>query len=246
MPRMRLPSSRAHAALQAALFLIADLLYEAVRGLVVGHPETALANARAIVGLERTLGIFVEPRIQQAVLGHHGVIAVADWLYLNVQFTANAAFLAFLYLCRHVEYARVRNMMFAAMGIALVVHLRLPVAPPRMLAGEGFVDTVKLLGHIDQDNGAVSTLVNPYAAVPSMHACFALIVGLTGARLTRRRLPRVLWCAYPLLVLAVILVTANHFFLDAAAGALTAAAAWALAGRRAATPAGELQPTSAA
>jgi hypothetical protein len=230
--RLRLPHSFRHAALQVVAFLVADLLYELVRGLVVGDPAPAFANARALIDLERDLGIFVEPQLQHAVIGHHALIAVANWLYLNVQFTANAAFLAFLYLLRPAAYPRARNAMFTAMGIALVVHLLLPVAPPRMFGADGFVDTVKSVGHIDQDSGAVSLMVNPYAAVPSMHVCFSLLVGLTGASLAATRAARAAWAAYPLLVLGLVLVTANHFVLDAVAGALTAAIAWTLAGRR--------------
>jgi hypothetical protein len=120
--------------------------------------------------------------------------------------------------------------MVVAMGIALVVHLLLPVAPPRLMTGDGFVDTVKDVSHIDQDTGAAGLMVNPYAAVPSMHVCFALIVGLTGARLARRRPTAAAWAAYPILVTAIVLVTANHFILDAVGGALTAALAWSAAG----------------
>jgi hypothetical protein len=229
MARLGLPFAWRHAALQVLLFVVADLLYELVRGVVVGDPGAAFANARGLVDLERDLGIFVEPQLQELALAHRGVIGVANWLYLNVQFTANAAFLAFLYLRRPAAYTRARDAMFAAMGIALVVHLLLPVAPPRLLPGDGFVDTVKSVAHIDQDSGAMSFLVNPYAAVPSMHCCFALLVGLTGARLAGTRRGAAAWMAYPAFVLVLVVITANHFVLDAVAGALTAALGMALA-----------------
>lgn len=203
----------------------ADLLYESVRGIVVGQTGAAMAHARDIVSLERTLGVFHEPGLQHAILGHHWLVVASNWGYLNVQFTMNAAFLAWLYLARTQVYAFVRNMFFVAMGLALTVHLLLPVAPPRMLPGDGFVDTIRTVAHVDQDSGAIGAMVNPYAAVPSMHMCFALLVGVSGAILARRRWARALWAAYPLLVLALIVVTANHFFFDAAAGAVTAIAA---------------------
>jgi hypothetical protein len=220
----------ARAARQVALFVIADLLYESVRGLVVGRSGPALAHAAAIVRLERGLGVFREPEAQRLLLPHTQLVHVANWLYLNVQFTANAAFLAFLYLCRPSAYVRARSAMFAAMGIALVVHLLIPVAPPRMLTYEGFVDTVKTMGAVDQDSGALSFMVNPFAAVPSMHVCFACIVGMTGAALAHRRLAAAVWLAYPVLVTVIVVVTANHFFFDVVAGGLTAAVAWGVAG----------------
>jgi energy-converting hydrogenase Eha subunit C len=214
------------------LFVAADLLYEAVRGLVVGDPGAAMAHAAFVVQVERSIGLFHEAHLQALVLGHTGVVRAANWLYLNVQFTANAAFLAFLFLCRPTAYLRARNAMFVAMGLALVVHLLFPVAPPRMLGSDGFVDTVKTMGGLDQDSGAVGFMVNPYAAVPSMHVCFAIIVGLTGAALATRALSVLAWVSYPVLVSGLVVVTANHFFLDIAAGAVTAGLAWAVAGTR--------------
>ena len=221
----RLPHGWPDALRQILLWGLADALYEGVRGVVAGHADTALANARGVVAIERALGIFVEPHLQSLVVRHDALTDVANWLYLNVQFTVNAVFLAFLYAYRNHIFYFVRNMFFVAMGIALVVHLALPVAPPRLLPGLGFEDTIHQVAHINQDTGAVSLFVNPYAAVPSMHMCFALLVGVTGVRMARRRWQRALALAYPALVLVVIVVTANHFLLDAAAGALTAVVA---------------------
>jgi hypothetical protein len=219
--RVRRPTGLAR---QAGVFLVADALYEVVRGVVAGRRDTALANADWLIHVERSMGIFHERQVQHALLGHPAVVAVADWLYLNVQFTANLAFLVFLLVLRPSSYVRARNTMFAAMGIALVVHLLFPVAPPRMLTADGFVDTVKQHG-VDQDSGALHFLVNPFAAMPSMHVCFAVIVGLTGAAAARRRTSKAAWAAYPVLVAAIVVVTANHFFVDIAGGVATAAAA---------------------
>lgn len=225
----RLPNGWRDAMLQIALWGLADLMYEGVRGLVVGQGANALANGHSLVSLERSLGIFYEPHLQSLILGHVALTDVANWLYLNVQFTANALFLAFLYIFRNDIFYFVRNMFFVAMGIALAVHLAFPVAPPRLLPGLGFVDTVHTIAHIDQDSGTVSLFVNPYAAVPSMHTCFALLVGVTSMRLLSRWWLRGLALAYPLMVVVVIVVTANHFFLDAIAGAVTALLAGVIA-----------------
>jgi PAP2 superfamily len=225
----RLPRGWRDALLQLGLWGLADLLYEGVRGLVVGHGDIAFANTRSLVSLEKSLGIFWEPHLQSLILGHHILTDASNWLYLNVQFTANAVFLAILYTYRNDIFYFVRNMFFVAMGIALIVHLTFPVAPPRLLPGLGFVDTVHQVAHINQDTGAVSLFVNPYAAVPSMHICFALLVGVTTMRLVGRWWLRALALAYPLLVLVVIIDTANHFILDAVAGALTALLAAAVA-----------------
>lgn len=217
-----MPKGWRDALLQVFLWVLADLLYEGVRGLVTGHAGVAIANAQSVVSIERSLGIFWEPHLQHLVIHDHALIVAANWLYVNIQFTVNAAFLAVLYVYRNEIFYFVRNMFFVAMGIALVVHLAVPVAPPRMFPQLGFVDTVRQVARINQDSGAISLFVNPYAAVPSMHICFALLVGLTGLRLVRRRWVKALLVAYPVLVLVVIVITANHFLLDAAAGAVTA------------------------
>ncbi|GAC1437508.1 MAG: hypothetical protein NVSMB51_11700 [Solirubrobacteraceae bacterium] len=213
------------------LWALADLLYEGVRGLVEGRADVALANGRAVASLEQSLGVFWEPHLQHLVLGHSELVEFANWTYLNAQFTVNLLFLVLIYCYRNSIFYFVRNMFFVAMGIALTVHLLVPVAPPRMLPQYGFVDSIHQLAHINQDSGAVSMFVNPYAAVPSMHMCFSLLVGVTAYRIARGPLLKLAAVIYPVLVLAVIVVTANHFILDAVAGALCALVA-ALAAQR--------------
>jgi hypothetical protein len=113
-------------------------------------------------------------------------------------------------------------MFMVAMGIALVGYALFPTAPPRMLPGDGFTDTIASFTSVDQDSNAVSLLVNKYAAVPSMHIGFSSMIAGTAVMLVRNPLGRFLWALYPLLVFWVIVVTANHYWLDAAAGLLVA------------------------
>jgi hypothetical protein len=131
-------------------------------------------------------------------------------------------FLAWLYLFRNQHFYFVRNMFMVAMGLALLGYALVPTAPPRMLPEEGFVDTISALTSIEQDSNAVSLLVNKYAAIPSMHCGFALMVGMTAFALVRSRVAKALWCVYPVLVFFVVVVTGNHYWIDAAAGALVA------------------------
>jgi hypothetical protein len=112
-------------------------------------------------------------------------------------------------------------MLALASAAAVVVYALFPAAPPR-LAGVGIGDTVSAATSIDLDSSLVSSLYNPYAAVPSMHIGFALVVGATVALLARRPVLRAVGALYPLFVLFVIVATGNHFFVDAAAGAAVA------------------------
>ena len=227
----RLPHGWRDLLLQLGLFFFAYQGYQVVRGLVDGKTALAFDNADRIVDIERALGTFFEPGLQQALLDDAWLIDIANWLYLNTHFVITTTFLAWLYLFRNEHFPFVRNMFMVAMGIALVGYALVPTAPPRLLPGEGFTDTLASFTSVEQDSNAVSLLVNKYAAVPSMHCGFALMIAGTAVSIVRNLPGRVLWGLYPLLVFAVVVVTANHYWLDAAAGALVAVAA-ALAAHR--------------
>lgn len=207
---------------QLALFLFAYQGYQMVRGLADGKADVALANGERVIELERSLGTFFEPGFQQALLEVTWLIDAANFMYLNAQFVITTGFLVWLYLFRNEHFYFVRNMFLVAMGLALVGYALFPTAPPRFFGEEGFTDTVAALTNVDQDTGAVSLLVNPYAAVPSMHVAFALMISVPGMVLSRAPAARAFWSAYPLLVLFVIVLTANHYWFDAAAGAAVA------------------------
>jgi hypothetical protein len=141
--------------------------------------------------------------------------------------------LLYLYLRHNGNFYFVRNMFMIAMAIALVGYTVFPTAPPRFMPEWGFIDTVADLTpvNVSHTSASMSTVFNPYAAVPSMHVAFALMIGWPLARLVRRPPVRVLWVLYPFVMTFVIVVTANHFIADALLGALTAgvsayAASW--------------------
>ena len=130
---------------------------------------------------------------------------------------------------RHRErFALVRNTLIAATGIALSLYVAFPVAPPR-LAALGFVDTVSHSAKVNLSSDLLGSLYNPFAAVPSLHFGYALLVGVTLAAVARRPVVRVLGALYPALMLFVIVATGNHFFFDAAAGALAIGAGYLIA-----------------
>jgi hypothetical protein len=218
-----LPRGWLDALRQVSLFLGAYIAYRVVRGLVAGDANEAFAHARDLISLERTLHVFVEPSIQAWAMGSHFLIVTASWLYVNSQTTITVAALLFIYLRHNGRFFLVRHMLIIAIAIALVGYAVLPTAPPRFLPEWGFVDTVSSFTgvHIDHASASMSTLTNWYAAVPSMHVCFALIIGCTLARLAKHRIVSVLWLLYPLLMTFVVIVTANHFLIDAFLGAVT-------------------------
>jgi hypothetical protein len=143
-------------------------------------------------------------------------------MYINAQTSITLGALAWIYLRRNPSFYFVRNMFLVAFGIALIGYTVFPTAPPRFLPEWGFIDTVAQFTGVPQDSVTVDALFNPYAAVPSMHAGFAIMIGWPLARLVKPRALKVFWASYPLIVTFVIVATANHFLADAFLGACTA------------------------
>ena len=207
---------------QIVLFCGAYLLYRLVRGMVDGRAAEAFENARGIVSIERALGLFVEPSVHAWASAHAVVIDSASWMYVNSHFAITTVTLAWLYLRRNERFYFVRNMFMVAMGIALVGYVAVPTAPPRFMPELGFTDSVEAFTGVNHDTGSAGVLFNPYAAIPSMHVAFALMLGLTMAQVVRRRWSAVLWLSYAPVVTFVVVATANHWWLDAFLGAVVA------------------------
>src|SRR5271166_356806 len=155
-------------------------------------------------------------------------MVVASWLYVNAQTSVTIGALVYLYLRHNKSFYFVRNMFMIAMAVALVGYTVFPTAPPRFMPEWGFIDSVAdftgmgIGGQHFHASSSLAAVTNLYAAVPSMHVAFSLMIGVTLARLSRNSVARVLWLLYPLLMAFVIVVTANHFIFDAVLGAFTA------------------------
>jgi PAP2 superfamily len=220
---------------QIALFVSAFLLYDLVRGLVDnGNLYKPFGDAMKIINLERALHVFVEPSVQAWAENKHVLMDALDWTYLNGHFIVTVGVLVFIYMRRNGSFYFVRNVLLIAMGIALVGYWLYPTAPPRLMPEWGFTDSISQFvtgGSGWTDKGAAGAFVNAYAAVPSMHVCFAAIIGLTMARLVSHRWAKIAWGMYPMLVTFVVVATANHFLVDVFLGVLTAAIAAGLAHR---------------
>jgi hypothetical protein len=226
---------------QVALMMAAYYAYRITRGWIDDPQGAAVAfkNARELIHIEQSLGIFVEPSVQAWADTKPAIIDFASWMYINAQTSVTLGALAFLYLFHNRSFYFVRNMFLVAFFLALVGYAVLPTAPPRFFPEWGFYDTVSDFVGVDHDSVAVNSLFNPYAAVPSMHIAFSLMIGVPLARLCHHRAARVAWAMYPLLILFVIVATGNHFFSDAVLGAVTAGIGALVADRM-----GHLRPTA--
>ncbi|RSM86745.1 hypothetical protein DMH25_43065 [Streptomyces sp. WAC 01325] len=198
------------------LLLVAGLfvVYKFGRRLATGHTDEAFRNADRVWDLERTLRLPGEGSVQNLLLHGDTLIHLANTYYATVHFPATVAFLVWLYLRRPAHYVRARRVLAAVTAAALLVHLTFPLAPPRMLAATGLVDTGHVYGPSVYGSPQTDHLSNQFAAMPSLHFGWALMVAI-GLILATRSRWRLLWLLHPLLTLLVIVGTANHYWLDA-------------------------------
>jgi membrane-associated phospholipid phosphatase len=218
-----LPRGWGDALRQVALFAGAYIAYQVVRGLIDGNDVAKASwNATKVIDLERALHIFVEPSIQAWAMNEHWLMDIADWTYLNAHYVVTFGALLFIYLRRNDSFYYVRNMFMIAMLIALVGYAVYPTAPPRLMPEWGFTDAIQLFTGVTAEKGASSALLNLYAAIPSMHVCFSLMIGVPMARLVKRRPAQIAWCVYPLFISFVVIATGNHYITDVILGAFTA------------------------
>ena len=203
-------------------------VYEVVRGQGDATFAAARAHTQWIVDLERHSHVYGERAVQQAAHWLPGVPTLLGIAYIALHFAGTAAFLVWLHRRHRERFPLVRNTFVVATGVALALYVLYPVAPPR-LAGLGFVDTVSANAKVNLSSDLLGSLYNPFAAVPSLHFGYALLVGISIAALARRRWMRVLGAVYPVAMLFVIVATGNHFFFDAAAGAVAIAAGYVVA-----------------
>jgi PAP2 superfamily len=229
MARVRLLLARRDGVAQIAVVLGALGAYEAARLAMEPNWAQAFANARRVEALEQLTGIAREQSLQRAFLALPDLVSALNIFYFVGHFLLTGVFFLWLYHRSRDGFRSYRDGFLAATAIALVIHYVFPTAPPR-LAGVGLEDTLLALSGIDIGSPTSSALSNPVAAVPSLHAAYALGVGLGLVRFARSSLVRFAGAVYPPLVVLTIVVTGNHFVLDAVAGMLVLGVGFLLAG----------------
>jgi hypothetical protein len=217
MSRVRQLLARRDGLAQLAVVLGAVAAYEAARLGMKPNWAQAFENANRIEYIEQALGFAWEQSLQRAFLALPNLVAALNLFYFIGHFLFTGIFFFWLYHRSRDGFRSFRDGFLAATAIAVVIHWLYPTAPPR-LASAGLQDTLLLLSGIDIGSPDSSALSNPVAAVPSLHAAYALGVGIGMIRYARFLVLRVAGAIYPPLVVLTIVVTGNHFVLDAVAG----------------------------
>jgi membrane-associated phospholipid phosphatase len=194
--------------------------YLAVRHLTDRDSGKAVMNGLRVISLERRVSHHLfELTVERVADSSHTLLTALAWTYWNSEFTVIGLTLLWVYLRRHDAFSRFRNTILLANVIGLIGFWLMPTAPPWMFPDKGFVDGV------NHSSALLQTLGNSYAAMPSLHAADALIVGWFLVSVSRTIWAKALWALWPLWVWFSVIATANHYVLDVVAGIAVAVVA---------------------
>ncbi|MET9500343.1 phosphatase PAP2 family protein [Streptomyces sp. NPDC006622] len=229
LQRLRTPR-RPRLWFEIVLIAVSYWTYSLIRNAVPEQRTEALRNADWIWRMEHHLGIAVEESVNHAVNSVTWLIVGMNYYYATLHFVLTLGVLVWLYRAHPGRYAGARLALFAATAVALVGYYLYPLAPPRLMHGNEFVDTVvvhQTWGSMA--SGDLKSMSNQYAAMPSMHIGWSLWCGLTIFALAGLPWVRLLGLLYPTVTLIVIVATANHFWLDAVGGFICLALGYTVA-----------------
>lgn len=204
--------------LEVYLFISVSILYKISRYIAIGDADLAFTNAYAVANLEKKMGIFYEIPLQQYFFDKTRFVKFLNSFYTSVHVPSIIAFFIWLYQKHRNNYKLIRNCFLIANFLTLFIFISFPCAPPRMLTNLGFVDTLLEISKVNLYSGVRAHLFNQYAAMPSMHFGTSLLIGVCVFLLAKNNFVRFVMLLYPVFVLLVIVVTGNHFFLDAIVG----------------------------
>jgi hypothetical protein len=214
---------------ELVVVVLAFLLYFFIRGAVADREADAFANARDLIDMERTLGVYWEAEMQGWIVGSEPMIRAMNWIYFWGHMPVVVAFAIWLYFRHRRAYALVRNAFLASGAIAIVIYAAYPVAPPRLLPDAGFIDTMAVYDRVGYQTQESKAFVNPFAAMPSLHFGWSLLLGVMVARVGRRPAWMLAGIAWPIAMFFSIVLTANHWIVDAVAGGVVSFAGLGIA-----------------
>lgn len=205
---------------QFVFIAAAVVLYFGVRGRTQGDAEKAVLSGLEVLAFERSLGLDLERWAQGLIIEHAWLVTSANWIYIWGHWPLIAVTLVWLHRADRREFLLIRNAMFISGAIGLVIFATYAVAPPRLVDND-FLDTVTQRSDAYRILQPPS-LVNKYAAIPSLHVGWNLLVGIAWYRVARSDLGRVFGIVSPILMAIAVVVTANHYVIDGLLGSALA------------------------
>jgi len=212
---------------ELGLYLGAYLVYLLSRGLVFPDPQVALDHAHQLMALELALGIFLEPGGQAWAIAHAPpLVILLNWVYIVTYWPVILGLALVLYRFRRRAYYYYRSVICINLALALLIFVLFPLAPPLMIPSH-FVDTIQVYGPAFYGSEAMTPFYNRTAALPSLHFSWSLILGVLFYRSFKGWF-KVLGLLYPALTFFAVIITGNHYILDAVAGGALAGVAFLL------------------
>lgn len=218
------------------------LCYRISSGALSHGFDLASQNAYDIVNLEKSLGIFFELDFQSFFLGNTFLIHLVNTIYTILYYPALIIFAIWAFIYHRQQYLVVRNVFVVSAAMAFICFALYPVAPPRMLPELGFIDTMATHGAVNYGSTFLSSLTNPYAAMPSCHFGWTMLIGIAIIHIAKAWWLKILGALLPLFMLVSILATANHFILDAVGGAMVIGLAYGIVTLFSTLRRGEISP----
>lgn len=205
---------------EPVVVVIAFLIYFAIRGAVVDRAGEAMVRSFRLIDLEQRLRLYHELELQSWILDHYWLIKTMNWVYFWGHMPLVILVAVWLYIWHRKAYFVTRNAFLASGAIGVVIYWLFPVAPPRLVPFGGFIDTMAAFDRVGYNAQEARAFVNPFAAVPSLHFGWSLLLGVVVAWVSRKPWAYVFGVAWPVAMFFAVVMTGNHFILDTVAGAV--------------------------
>lgn len=228
LPPARRPRLLWRALAELAVAALGYVAYSLSTGAVHGHQALAYRNAARVTDFEQALHLLHERGLQALVLPHMWLVQVFNAVYMWGHLPLIIVVAVWLFLFHRRPYRVIRNAVLISGGLALIVFYTFPVAPPRLVPSLHLVDTAALISPV-YDTVEPKVFFNPYAAIPSMHIGWDLLMGIGLVCCARYAVLRWFGVLLPVAMFVAVVITGNHYFVDGVAGVLTACVALAAA-----------------
>jgi len=214
---------------EAVVVVVSFLIYFGIRGSVVDRAGEAMVRGFSVIALEQRLGINWELRMQSWIIDSYFLIRAMNWVYFWAHMPLIVMLAVWLYIRHRRTYLLTRNAFLASGAIGVIIYALFPVAPPRLIPFGGFVDTMAVFDKVGYQAEGLKAFVNPFAAIPSLHFGWSLLMGLVVFKVSRSWAVRAFGIAWPVLMFFAVVTTGNHFIIDVVAGAIVSLAGFVIA-----------------
>jgi hypothetical protein len=214
---------------EIVLCLILFVIYFYIRGLVVGRAGEAMVRGFNVITLEQNLGLYHELWLQSLIIDHYWLIKAVNWIYFWGHMPLIIPFAIWLFVWHRPMYKLMRNAFLVSGAIGIVIYWAFPVAPPRLIPFAGFTDTMAVFDKVGYNAQQTKAFVNEYAAIPSLHFGWSMLLGLAVFWVAKNPLLRGFGLIWPIAMWFSVVMTANHFIVDTIAGAIVCFAGFGIA-----------------